>query len=310
MEKAVETRELTRRYGVFTAVDRLDLDIRRGEVFGLLGPNGAGKTTTILMLLGMTEPSSGTVRVLGLDPARDSLKVKARTGYLAENVEFYEDLTARENLAYLAELNGLKGGAADRAVREALETVEMAERADSPAGTFSKGMRQRLGLASVLLKKPELVILDEPTSGIDPEGVEKILSLIRRMAEESGITVLLSSHMLHSVQKVCDRVGIMFKSSMIACGTIGEIGRSILGERGGTIRIASGGPGPIDGEKLGKIKGLKDFRRTGDTMTASFDEQDRSRIIREIIECGCLPVEIRGTDYSLEEIYLRYFREV
>jgi ABC-2 type transport system ATP-binding protein len=310
MEKAVETRELTKKYGAFTAVDRLNLDIRSGEVFGLLGPNGAGKTTTILMLLGMTEPTSGTVRVLGFDPAREPLKLKSRTGYLAENVGFYEDLTARENLTYLANLNGLKGSHADRAIDEALEKVEMVNSADALVGTFSKGMRQRLGLASVLLKKPQLVILDEPTSGIDPEGVEKILSLIRKMADESGITIMLSSHMLHSVQKVCDRVGIMFKSSMIACGTIEEIGKCIIGERQGTIKIVSNGSGAVDEEKLGTIKGLKDFRRSGDLVTANFDESRRSEIIREIVEKGCLPVEVRGTEYSLEEIYLRYFREV
>jgi ABC-2 type transport system ATP-binding protein len=146
MEKAVETRELTKKYGAFTAVDRLNLDIRSGEVFGLLGPNGAGKTTTILMLLGMTEPTSGTVRVLGFDPAREPLKLKSRTGYLAENVGFYEDLTARENLTYLANLNGLKGSHADRAIDEALEKVEMVNSADALVGTFSKGMGQRLGL--------------------------------------------------------------------------------------------------------------------------------------------------------------------
>lgn len=310
MEKAVETRELTRRYGPFTAVDRLDLDIRRGEVFGLLGPNGAGKTTTILMLLGLTEPSSGTIRVLGVDPAKKPLAVKRRTGYLPENVDFYEDLTARENLSYIASLNGLKGPSAEDVIEEALEKVELTHRADSLIGAFSKGMIQRLGFASVLLKKPELVILDEPTSGIDPEGVEKILALIRRMADEYAITVMLSSHMLHSVQRVCDRVGIMFKSSLIACGTIREIGESILGDRGGIIKIASGDSTVIDEERLGKIDGLKDFHLVGDTVTASFDEGRRSQIIKEIILCGCLPVEVRGTEYSLEEIYLRYFREV
>lgn len=310
MEKVVETQELTKRYNSFTAVDRLNLTIRQGEIFGLLGPNGAGKTTAILMLLGLTDPTSGSVRVLGLDPVEDSLRVKRWTGYLPENVDFYEELTARENLLYLAHLNSIKGAAATEALEEALREVELLHVIDSPVGIFSKGMRQRLGLASVLLKSPRLVILDEPTSGIDPEGVEKVLALIRRMADESGVTVVLSSHMLYRVQKVCDRVGIMFRSSMIACGTIEEIGRIILGERKGTMKIASAGPGPADEEKLETIEGLSGCRRIGDMVLANFEESRCSGIIRDVIERGCLPIEVRGTEYSLEEIYLRYFQEV
>jgi len=165
----VETRDLTKKYGDFTAVDRLDLTIKEGEVFGLLGPNGAGKTTTLLMLLGLTEPTSGWVRVLGEDPARRPLEVKARVGYLPETLGFYTELTAWENLIYSAKLNGLPRKEAYRRVEAALDRVGLASVANQRVATFSHGMRQRLGVADVLLKKPSLIIMDEPTQGLDPE---------------------------------------------------------------------------------------------------------------------------------------------
>jgi ABC-2 type transport system ATP-binding protein len=310
MEKAVETKQLTKNYGAFTAVDSLDLGIGRGEVFGLLGPNGAGKTTTILMLLGLTEPTSGSASVLGMDPVSEPLRVKRATGYLPEDVEFYEDLTARENLFYLADLNGIRGRKARETVEEALEKVELTRVIDSPVGTFSKGMRQRLGLASVLLKEPSLAILDEPTTGIDPEGVEKMLALIRGLAKDSGVTVMLCSHMLYQVQKVCDRVGIMFRSSMIASGTIEEIGKKILGHRRKTIKIVSQEDTLPDEERLAAIEGLSGFRKSGGALVADFEEARQKEIIRDILEKGYLPMEVRGEEYSLEEIYMRYFQEV
>jgi ABC-2 type transport system ATP-binding protein len=171
-------------------------------------------------------------------------------------------------------------------------------------------MRQRLGLASVLLKEPRLAILDEPTTGIDPEGVERILALISGLAKDSGVTVMLCSHMLYQVQKVCDRVGIMFKSSMIASGTIGEIGKKILGGRRRTIKIVSGEGGPVKEEILSTIGGLSGFRKSGEAVVADFDETRQKEIIRDILEKGCLPMEVRGEEYSLEEIYMRYFQEV
>ncbi len=310
MEMAVQTKGLTKKYGPFTAVDSLDLEIGQGEVFGLLGPNGAGKTTTILMLLGLTEPTSGSARVLGMDPVREPLGVKRVTAYLPENVEFYEDLSARENLLYLADLNGIPGGKAKKAVEEALEKVDLARVIDSQVGTFSKGMRQRLGLASVLMKEPRLAILDEPTTGIDPEGVEKILALIRELADRYGMTVMLCSHMLYQVQRVCDRVGIMYRSSMIASGTIEEIGRKILGERRKTVKIVSQGEESVKEEELANIEGLSGFCRLKDAVVADFDETRQKEIIRDILDRGYLPMEVRGEEYSLEEIYLRYFQGV
>jgi len=162
-EATIVTKNLTKRYGDFTAVDNLTLEIGRGEVFGLLGPNGAGKSTTILMLMGMTEPSEGIVRVCGLDPVRQPIEVKRHVGYLPEDVGFYDDLSGLENLIYTARLNGLSEEEARKRSLHLLERVGLLEEANKKAGKYSRGMRQRLGLADVLLRNPEVIILDEPT---------------------------------------------------------------------------------------------------------------------------------------------------
>ncbi|HXF37697.1 MAG TPA: ABC transporter ATP-binding protein, partial [Actinomycetota bacterium] len=222
---AVATRGLTKRYGDVVAVDHLDLELRRGEIFGLLGPNGAGKTTTILMLLGLTEPTEGEARVLGLDPVRRPLEVKARVGYVPDDVGFYGGLTGRENLRFTARLNGLDGLAAEERIQLLLERVGLAEAADGAVETYSRGMRQRLGIADALLKDPDVLILDEPTVAIDPEGVAEVLGLIRSVARERGATVLLSSHLLHQVRTICDRVGIFVAGRMVASGTVSELAR-------------------------------------------------------------------------------------
>ncbi|MBC7340011.1 MAG: ABC transporter ATP-binding protein [Firmicutes bacterium] len=216
----VTMRGLTKRYGELVAVDHLDLDIYEGEVFGLLGPNGAGKTTTILMLLGLTEPSEGTVRVAGHDPTREPLAVKRLAGYLPDNVGFYEDMTGRENLRYTARLNRLPPAPAEERIAALLDSVGLGGDADRPVREYSRGMRQRLGLADALVKDPRLLILDEPTLGIDPEGVREVLALIVRLAREEKRTVLISSHLLHQIQEICDRVGIFVRGRLVDPGPI------------------------------------------------------------------------------------------
>lgn len=219
----IRTRALTKRYGDFVAVDTLDLEVRPGEIFGLLGQNGAGKTTTILMLLGLTEPSGGTARVVGLDPARRPLEVKRRVGYLPDAVGFYGNLTGRENLRYTGKLNGLAAEEIEDQVGHVLEQVGLAGRADTRTDTYSRGMLQRLGIADALLKNPDVLILDEPTTSIDPIGVIEILDLLRSLVRERGMTILLSSHLLGQVQSVCDRVGIFAAGRLIGVGTVPEL---------------------------------------------------------------------------------------
>ena len=194
----IELTGLTKKYGDFTAVNDLNLQIRKGEIFGLLGPNGAGKSTTILMMLGLTEPTTGSVKVCDIDSTTHPIEVKLKVGYLPEDVGFYEDMTARAKAERL------------------LDRIGLVKEADKEAGKYSKGMRQRLGLADVLIKSPEVIILDEPTSGIDPAGVQEFMDLIRQLSREEGLTVLFSSHHLNQVQQVCDRVGLFGGGKLLA----------------------------------------------------------------------------------------------
>jgi ABC-2 type transport system ATP-binding protein len=255
----IVTRRLSKKYGDLVAVSNLDLDVHAGEIFGLLGQNGAGKTTTILMLLGLTEPTAGAARVVGLDPARSPLAVKRRVGYLPDNVGFYDGLTGRENLRYTARLNGLYGPTAELRIDEVLDQVGMTSRADTRVDTYSRGMLQRLGIADALLKDPSVLILDEPTTAIDPIGVVEILDLLRRLVRERGLAILLSSHLLAQVQSVCDRVGIFASGRLIGVGTVPELAAR-FGEELSRIEVGFEG---LDGdagkpivERLGAIEGV------------------------------------------------------
>jgi ABC-2 type transport system ATP-binding protein len=229
MEPIIRTSGLSKRYGDQLAVRNLTLEVPAGEIFGFLGPNGAGKTTTILMLMGLSEPSAGSARVCGFDPTREAVKVKRVVGYLPENVGFYDDMTAVDNLLYVAHLNGLADGAARARIGATLEAVGLADEARKRVGAFSRGMRQRLGIAEVLVKEPRAVFLDEPTMGLDPDGTGRMLEMIQALSRERGITVFLSSHLLDQVQRISDRVGIMLRGSLVAAGPIEELAHQSLG---------------------------------------------------------------------------------
>lgn len=225
----IETEGLTKVYNGETAVDNLSFTVTEGEVFGFLGPNGAGKTTTILMLLGLTEPTSGRAKVFGIDPNREPIKVKGLIGYMPENMGFYRDMDARQTLRFIAELNGLSSSVAEERIKNALETVGLADEVEKKVGAYSRGMRQRLGIAEVLIKEPKVAILDEPTLGLDPDATNKMIDLIERLSRERKMTVVLSSHQLHLVEKICHRVGIMIKGKMVAQGPMAKLAREKLG---------------------------------------------------------------------------------
>jgi ABC-2 type transport system ATP-binding protein len=228
-QTVIETQDLTKVYGEQVAVNRLNLKIDQGEVFGFLGPNGAGKTTSLLMLLGLSEPTSGKAWVCGFDPTREPLKVKKIVGYLPENVGFYDDLTAAQNLLFMGRLNGIPEEAARPKVQEVLRIVGLEVDSRKKVGAYSRGMRQRLGIAEVLLKEPQVVFLDEPTLGLDPDGALQMLEVIRLMSRDKKITVLFSSHLLDQVQKISDRVGIMLKGNMVAMGRIDDLAEEKFG---------------------------------------------------------------------------------
>ncbi len=304
----IETTGLTKAYNDFVAVDGLNMRVDEGEVFGFLGPNGAGKTTTLLMLMGLSEPTSGAARVCGHDPTREPLKVKRSVGYLPEKVGFYEDLTARQNLDYTAALNGLSQEDASRKIDEILETVGLSEVAEQKVGKFSHGMQQRLGIADVMIKDPKVAVFDEPTAGIDPEGIEQVLNLITSMAKKK-VTVLLCSHQLHQVQRVCTRVGILAKGRLVAEGSVDSLGRDALG--GGKFRIEVQVSQPT-GKLIGSIKNIKgviDVESSGDLLLVSCDEDLRPQVARTVVDSDSLLVQMKIEEYGLEDIYMKYFRE-
>jgi ABC-2 type transport system ATP-binding protein len=312
---------LTKRYGDLVAVDSLDLELRRGEIFGLLGQNGAGKTTTILMLLGLTEPTEGTARVLGLDPARDALRVKRQVGYLPDSVGFYGDLTGRQNLRYTARLNGLRGEEAEGRIEEALRQVGLSDRGDGRADTYSRGMLQRLGIADALIKDPDILILDEPTAAIDPIGVVEILQLLRDLVRERGVTVLLSSHLLTQVQSVCDRVGIFAAGRLIGLGTVAELAAQ-FGEDTGHVEVTFDGEQAADAaERIGPfLKGIPQVERVdaetgpGRPWTLHVRPAIAGREVREAVLAGAARdalglTAIRSAEPSLDDIYRAALRE-
>ncbi len=308
MSLIVETKNLCKYYNGVKAVDNLNLRINQGEIYGFLGPNGAGKTTTILMLLGLTEPTSGEVRVHGYNSTREPLKVKRLTGYLPENVGFYEDLTARENLRYIARLNGIPDRKSDRLIEQVLEKVGLLKVADWEVRKFSRGMKQRLGIADVLIKDPVFVILDEPTTGIDPEGARQILELIAKMSREQGMTVLLSSHLLHQVQRICDRVGIISRGKLVAEGTVDKLGMEVIGKGKIMLEARVSRLTPDLLKALRQLEGVSEVDSSGNLLRLRCSRDLRAEVSRAVMESGSELLELRGRDYTLEEIYLKYFQ--
>ncbi len=309
-QEIIHTENLTKKYGNFCAVNNLNFSVRKGEVFGLLGPNGAGKTTTILMLLGLTEPTSGSVWITGFDPVRNPLEVKRTVGFLPDRVGFYEDLTGRENLLYTAELNGLTGRAAEERIREVLQEVGLAHAADQKAGTYSRGMTQRLGLAEVLLKDPEVIIMDEPTLGIDPEGAQEMLRMIKTLAKDRGKTVMLSSHLLYQVQKVCDRVGIFVRGQMIAQGPIETLYRQLAAGEKFVIELKVQGEAG-NGELLRQLEGMDGvvkIEKEKDCYLVLCEKDLRGTLAAAVCQAGYALLHLRLQGYSLDDIYRRYFQ--
>lgn len=302
----IRTAGLTKRYGDRLAVDTLDLDVRRGEVFGLLGPNGAGKTTTVLMLLGLCEPTAGAAEVLGLDPTRQPLEVKARVGYLPDAVGFYDHLTGRENLRYTTRLNAIDAAEAEARIDTVLAQVGLTDAADRPAGQYSRGMLQRLGIADALVKEPEVLILDEPTIAIDPQGVVELLELIRRLRDEQGVSVLLSSHLLHQVQEICDRVAIFVAGKVIACGTVTQLAAELSGGRQ-TFEV--GVDGDLDTAEQVIRQRFTDAQvaRDNGLLLVTTSKDPRARLTTALVGAQLPVTHLRVRSSELDEIYSHYF---
>ncbi len=306
MTATVEASGLTKRYDGRPVVDRLTLSLSEGEVFGLLGPNGAGKTTTILMMLGLSEPSEGEVRILGHDPRREPLVVKRQVGYLPDSVGFYDTLTGKENLRFSAQLNRLTPEKTKERIDDVLREVGLTAAGDALVGTYSRGMRQRLGIADALLKDPAILILDEPTTAIDPEGVQEILTLIRRLAEERRVTVLLSSHLLHQVQSVCDRVAIFVEGRVAAMGTPQELADMATGPE--RVELTLDRPPPKHVSDAEFVQSIEPARAPGSWL-ATVRPGTTAELVKRLIGDGVGVSGVRRVGHDLDEIYRRYFEK-
>jgi ABC-2 type transport system ATP-binding protein len=232
LNKAIEIKNLTKIYGNIKAVDQVSYDICEGEVFGLLGPNGCGKTTTILMLLGLITPTSGTAIVNGADIIKDPIGARRSVGLLTDNVGLYENLTSRQNLSFFAELSDLSSDASSNRINELLKLVGLTDKKEVKVSTMSRGMKQRLGIAQSLVRDPKILVFDEPTLGIDPEGTKELRGIIKMLSKERGKTIIFTSHLLTEVNRLCDRVGIMKTGKIIAIGTIPELRKQINAAEG------------------------------------------------------------------------------
>jgi ABC-2 type transport system ATP-binding protein len=303
-DPVIEAQGLTKRYGGATVVNGVSFSIQPGEIFGLLGPNGAGKTTTILMLLGLTEISAGQARVVGYDPVREPLAVKRRVGYLPDAVGFYDHLSAAENLRYTARLMGIPGSERDDRIAAALAGVQLTEVANKRVATFSRGMRQRLGLAEIAMKQAAIAILDEPTSGLDPQATAELLTLIRGF-KQHGIAVLLSSHLLDRVQSVCDRVALFQDGNIVLMGTVGQLGREVLGG-GFAVEVEAEGQGLA--ERLRQLPGVLSVEETSPGRLRMLAERDvRPEAAAAVVAAGGRLTHLAVEEPSLDVIYRRYF---
>jgi ABC-2 type transport system ATP-binding protein len=289
MSDAVRTSGLTKRYGDTRAVENLDLTVRPGEVYGFLGPNGAGKTTTLRMLLGLIAPTAGSVRLLGKPPGPGCLD---RVGALIEGPAFYPYLSGRDNLRVLAD----HAGVARARVHPVLDAVGLAGRAEDRYATYSLGMKQRLGLASALLKDPHLLVLDEPTNGLDPAGMADMRVLIRELAAE-GRTVLLSSHLLSEVEQVCDRIGVLSRGCLVTETTVAEL------RAGGTLRVVAR---PLERARthLVSMLGPDRVHVDGDALDLDVEDDQAGRINSELVRSGLSVTELRRCGPDLEKTFL------
>ncbi len=302
----IQVEGLTKDYGARRAIENLHFEVKQGEIVGFLGPNGAGKTTTMRILTGYMPPSQGSATVAGYDIIEESLEVRKRVGYLPETVPLYTDMTAFEYLQFMADLRQLPNSA-ERAA-EALEMVGMESRARSYIGSLSKGMRQRIGLAQALIHRPEVLILDEPTIGLDPVQVVEVRNLIRELGRQR--TVLLSTHILSEAQQVCDRVLIINKGKIVAEDTPENLQARLVGVERVSLRVR----GEADGltRLLSKIKGIQNVKPNPDgSLEFQFapGQDIRPEVARAVVNAGYALLEMRPIGMSLEEIFLELTRE-
>jgi ABC-2 type transport system ATP-binding protein len=302
----IQVNGLTKDYGARRAIANLTFDAEQGEIVGFLGPNGAGKTTTMRILSGYMPPTDGTAMVAGYDVVEESLEVRKRVGYLPETVPLYSDMTALDYLKFMADLRHIPNSR-ERAY-ETLELVNLSDRADGYIGNFSKGMRQRVGLAQALIHRPEVLILDEPTIGLDPAQVVEMRSVIREIGKDR--TVLLSTHILPEAQQICDRVLIINKGTIVAEDTPENLQSRLVGSQRVVLRVR--GDSDDLSTRIAKIKGVRDVEAKSDG-TVEFEfaagQDVRPQVAKAVIQGGYDLLEMRPIGMSLEEIFLELTRD-
>ena len=308
VEPIIETRELTKIYGDITAVDRLNLIVDEGEIFGFMGPNGAGKTTTILMLMGLSVPSRGTAVVGGYDIIKESKKVRKIAGQLPEFAGYYEDLTPRQNLDYIGQLNGLSRTEREERIAELLEDVGLTEWNDTKVEKFSRGMKQRLGIAQALIKRPKLVFFDEPTIGLDPAMTKEIREMILRLNREQGLTVFLSSHLLYEVQLTCSRVGFISRGRLMVTDTIENLINKLGGEVGESIEFRLHKTTPELLEELETIEGVTSVTQENDRIYVQIERDCTMELSQTIFKHGALILLMKPREHTMEEIFMKYYQ--
>jgi ABC-2 type transport system ATP-binding protein len=293
--RPVEVRGLVKRYGGLVAVDGIDLTVASGDVYGFLGPNGAGKTTTLRMLLGLIRRDGGDVRLFGRDPAADPLGALAGVAGFIEEPRLYTYLSGRANLELLAALD--RGRAGRKQVDEVLAEVELGERADDKVSQYSQGMRQRLGLASCLIRRPQLLVLDEPANGVDPAGIRFLRNLLRRLAAD-GMTILLSSHLLAEVQEVCNRVAVINQGRIVHEGALADL------DSAGRYRLETTDPGRA-AEALAQLDRVRGLRREQDALQFTLAREDAVALTRALADAGVGIRSLVREQTTLEELFFR-----
>ncbi|HEX9913509.1 MAG TPA: ABC transporter ATP-binding protein [Candidatus Bathyarchaeia archaeon] len=309
MENIVETQKLTKAYGDFIAVNELDMEVKKGEVFGFLGPNGAGKTTTILMLMGLSVPTKGTAIVAGHDVVEESREVRRVASILPEYSSLYGELTAWENLDYIGRLNDQPKEERENRVAEMLDIVGMSKWADNKLESFSRGMKQRIGIASTLMKDPQVVFLDEPTIGLDPVATREVRDLIMRLNKEKDLTVVMTSHLLHEIQMTCSKIGIINRGKLILLESMENLNKTMSGGEDRRVEFMLTETTPDLVKDLESVNGVKSVAQENGRLYVYGGADSDLEVSRTITRHGAYILMMKPREYTLEEIFMKYYNQ-
>lgn len=308
-EHVVKTEQLTKQYGDLFAVNMLDMEVEQNEIFGFLGPNGAGKTTTVLMLMGLSVPTSGTAKVGGYDIIEESREVRRIASILPEYSSLYGGLTAFENLDYLGQLNDMPREERENRIHEVLEIVGMSDWLGTKYESFSRGMKQRVGIASTMMKNPKIVFLDEPSLGLDPVGTREIRELILDLKNRQGLTVVMTSHILSEVQVTCDRIGIINRGKLVLKETMENLNHVMTGaeDRRVDFKLTKVTPDLI--KDIEAIEGVKEVKQENGLFSVYGTDDTDIHISQAIVEHGSTILLMKPREYTLEEIFMKYYQQ-